>query len=687
MLHYKKIKHFSFCVLMSLCCFSIHAQKEEATPLLQELKKNIPDTTRLNIYTKLSTVYTFSDPEKKFYYANKSRILADKLGIDTLVVHGYIDMGISHGIRNSTDSAIFYFSKAYKKAKQINNISGMARALGSIGYAYDRLDNKEKAIKNILQALELYKQINFKKGINQCYVNLGSLYYDIEQYKVAESYFKLALQTAIKAKDQKGIAHGNFTLGNTYKELKQFQKARAHYSKGLDLANELKNDNEIALSSWGLGQVDVIEGNYNNALERFQRALKINRQIKNEYHKDAVLISIADTYVKLKKFKEAEPYVMEAYDNAVKTNFLVVLSKTLPLIVEINKKQRKFEKALDYQTKLIKVIEDLESEKTTNEVVLADFDRIRSENNNLIKDNTQITAKNTSYVKTIFITSVLLLLVVVLLVLYYNRNKEKKAINDLLQQQKEEIANVNTELASLNQEIVVQNDELEQLNKVKNKFFSIVSHDLRSPLATLKMLFELYRRGELNEAELNQLLSKLEDTIYDTAVFLDNLLEWSKSQLEGMIVKPIFFDVKEQVDRNIRLLNSQIKLKELRVKNAANEPVIAFADPNMINVVIRNLISNAVKFCNPQDAITIKSEIIDQRIVLSIRDTGPGIPEKDLHKLFNLEHTITTSNSGEKGHQIGLVLCKDMMEQNNGFIRVESKLGEGTVFCIDLPKE
>ncbi|MDR6968853.1 signal transduction histidine kinase/Flp pilus assembly protein TadD [Flavobacterium arsenatis] len=680
------MKHFSISVLLLLCFFFGYAQDKNVNQLLEELKKSTSDTSRLRIYTKLSTTYTFTDAEKKFYYANKSRLLADKLGIDTLVVHGFVDMGISHGLRNNTDSALFYFSTAYVKAKQINHKNGMARALGSIGYAYDRLDNKEEAIKNILQALELYKEIKFKKGINQSYVNLGSLYYDIEQYKVAESYFKLALQTAIEGKEQKGIAHGYFTLGNTYKELKDNKKAREHYSKGLEIAIKIENPSEIALARWGLGQVDAIEKNYNEALKQFQIALKINREIKNEYHKDAVLISIAEAYIQLKDYKKAEPYAMEVYNNALRTNFLVVLSKALPLVIEINKEQRKFEVALEYQTKLMTVIDSLNSEKTTKNVVLADFERIRSENDNLVKDNSQIAAKNTNYVKTIFITSVLLLFVVMLLILYYIRNKEKKAINELLQSQKEEIASVNIELETLNKEIIVQNDELEQLNKVKNKFFSIVSHDLRSPLATLKMLFGLYRRGDLSEAELTELLSQLEDTIYNTAVFLDNLLEWSKSQLDGIVVKPTSFDVKEQVDANIRLLETQINIKQLRIENTIEKPVIAFADKNMINVVIRNLISNAVKFCNPNDSIIVKAETKNDKIVICIRDTGPGIAEKDLDKLFNLEHTITTSNTGEKGHQIGLVLCKDMVEQNNGAIRVESKIGEGTVFCIDLPK-
>src|SRR5690606_10077697 len=161
-------------------------------------------------------------------------------------------------------------------------------------------------------------------------------------------------------------------------------------------------------------------------------------------------------------------------------------------------------------------------------------------NKNLEKHNKKIIAKNNDYAIAIAIISFLLILVAVLLVLYYKRNSESKASNAQLKAQKQEIAEVNEELSALNEElktqmeiVSAQNIELEKLNSVKNKFFSIVSHDLRAPIHSLKALFGMYRSGDLSAEELGDLLQRLEDTVYSTASFLDNLLEWSKSQLEG----------------------------------------------------------------------------------------------------------------------------------------------------------
>ena len=286
----------------------------------------------------------------------------------------------------------------------------------------------------------------------------------------------------------------------------------------------------------------------------------------------------------------------------------------------------------------------------------------------------------------------MLIIVGLLLILYYKRNEKKKANNLLLQKQKQEIAEVNEELSALNEELTtqmnivsIQNAELEKLNNVKNKFFSIVSHDLRGPINNLKTLFELYHNGILEEKELNGLLIKLEDNIYTTATFLDNLLEWAKSQLEGITVNPINVSLQEVVAENIKLVDSQIKFKDLNVVNKINPSVAAYVDPNVLHIVLRNLLSNAIKFCAKGDEIIFDAKISNDKVLFSIADTGPGISDEHQKGLFNLAYSNSMGTANEKGYQLGLILCKDMISQSEGSIDVESELGKGTVFHISLP--
>ncbi|MCY1535679.1 Adaptive-response sensory-kinase SasA [compost metagenome] len=279
----------------------------------------------------------------------------------------------------------------------------------------------------------------------------------------------------------------------------------------------------------------------------------------------------------------------------------------------------------------------------------------------------------------------LLIILVIVSVLYYKRNAENKINNKLLQKQKLKIAETNEELTTQIEIVAAQNTELEKLNQIKNKFFSIVSHDLRSPMNSLKGLFELFREGNLDKAELNKLTIRIEDTIQSTATFLDNLLEWSKGQLDGIHIKPVPVNMFQLVQKNIQLMDSPIRAKSLKVENQIHSDIQVYADEDMIDIVVRNLLSNAIKFCYPQHTITFSAAHKGNEVTWKIRDSGPGISVQDQQNLFSLSHTTSTGTSGEKGYHIGLILCKDMIGQNQGRISVESEVGKGTIFSVTLP--
>lgn len=681
------------CFLMFFLGTSAFAQTTKVDELLGQLNKNSPDTTQINIMRKLATAYSAVDPIKKYYYANQYRILAERNGIDSVVSSAYLDMGISYGIRSNLDSALYYFNLGYKKAKESNYEIGIARSNANIGYAYDRLNRKKDAVERYEEALKIFRKLNIKKSINQMNTNLGAIYADLGEYKIANGYFMLVLESAKEIADNDiGLGNVLYSLGNSNRELGNPQKSLAYYQQSLAIRERIGDLNGIALSNWGIGRLYTDKQDFKKALNHLEIALKNNRILKNLYQEAFVLVSLSDAYLGLKDYSTAEKTAKLALVRAKESNSKLPISDALAQLVEVNTAQKKFTAALAFQADYVAINDSLKTDQTTKEVITTDLNRINSDNRNLEKDNKTIAARNADYKVIIAIITGLLIIVAILFVLYYKRNLEKKAINLLLQKQKQEIAEVNEELGALNEELKTQMDivsaqnlELEKLNSVKNKFFSIVSHDLRSPLNTLKSLFTLYRKGDLNKEELNGLLKRLEDTIYTTATFLDNLLEWSKSQLEGIVVKPSTFAIAQIITENIKLMDSQINLKKLKVENNIPQDMLVFADPDMINVVFRNLFSNAIKFCNTEDSISFNAHLTNGKVICTISDTGPGISEQDQKHLFNLTHTMSTGTAGEKGYHIGLILCRDMIVQNHGEIQVDSKLGEGTSFLITLP--
>jgi len=677
------------------------AQTSKITQLQAKLNQVQADTARLHLLQQISEAYTSVDPIKKLYYANLFKTLAEKLHNEQAIADAYVQIGISYGVRSKLDSALIFFKLAYNQSAKIKYLLGMGKSLSDMGFVYDHLDNDKEAIKCDFQALAILKKTTNQRGINQLYINIGSIYFDLKKYELAETYFNQCLISYTASKDTAGIGYGLFVMGNCFQALKQDDKALDYFSKSLAIREKLGDVNGIALVKRGMGQAYFHQKQYEQSLNYLNTALKSIQGIQDKYEECAVLLDLSDVYLAINDYNKAIAAATRSmnYCKEIKSNSGV--SEAIERLIAAYKKKGDFKKASQYQSEYITMQENILNDKALKDVTLTEFGRIRSENAALTKNNRLIASKNNNYLaqlnqytNIIVVIGVILASVILLLLIIYRRNLEKQTTNKLLLQQKEEIAAINEELEALNEEINTQmeivntqNSELERLNGVKNKFFSIVSHDLRAPLSTLQTLFSIYHRGDIDEDDFEMLLARLEGTLISTAEFLDNLLEWSKNQLEGMIIKPANFNIGDCIAENIRLFESQIGLKRLKVDNQANGPLMVYADRNMITLVIRNLLSNSIKFCRPGDEITFSVKREANQVLIAIHDTGPGISEADSENLFNLEHTISAGTQNEKGNHLGLILCRDMVIQNNGNIQFESKPGEGTTFWVELPVE
>ncbi len=226
-----------------------------------------------------------------------------------------------------------------------------------------------------------------------------------------------------------------------------------------------------------------------------------------------------------------------------------------------------------------------------------------------------------------------------------------------------------------------------ELNASKDKFFSIISHDLRSPFNSILGFAELLWKNtdDFNKPEIEKIAADIYKTGNETIDLLDNLLEWSRSQTGKLEIDPENFSLKEMVDDTIDLLNENAKRKSINVLNEVPVHVIIFADKNMTSTVMRNLLSNAIKFTDGGN-VRIEAKDLDNFVEVTITDTGVGIKQENIEKLFRLEVEFSTrGTANEKGTGLGLILCKEFIEKNNGEIYVESEEGKGTSFVFKLP--
>jgi signal transduction histidine kinase len=239
------------------------------------------------------------------------------------------------------------------------------------------------------------------------------------------------------------------------------------------------------------------------------------------------------------------------------------------------------------------------------------------------------------------------------------------------------------------EELIRRNAELANLNRSKDIMMSVVGHDLKNPFNTILLAAQLLRSrfNILQDDKKKEILGIIESTSSKTYLLFENLLKWASIQTELIKFVPGPVNLKQIIRECLDFSSESIVMKKISVDFNQDEPCEVFADQNMVGIVVRNLISNAVKFTNPGGIIHIECEIMDQAVKCTVADNGVGLNEKELGNLFDMEKRIPgTGTSGETGTGLGLILSREFLIRNRGDLEVESKAGEGSRFSFTLPR-
>ncbi len=258
-------------------------------------------------------------------------------------------------------------------------------------------------------------------------------------------------------------------------------------------------------------------------------------------------------------------------------------------------------------------------------------------------------------------------------------------------QKKELIARVNNhiELTLAKKRIQEQAEEIKKINRTKDHLYSIIAHDIKSPFSNISMLISALAEGylEVGSEEYEEILQSINQSTQETYSLLENLLQWTRSQTGDLEVNPETFNMKEVTGTAVRFseLNARNKQIDLQVEMKDNLPL--HADRNMMQSVMQNLVGNAIKFTPEGGKVTIQGIQENDQVIVKIADTGVGISEENMKKLFTDRGQITTlGTNNEKGSGLGLLLAQSFVEQNGGKIKVESTPGEGTTLTLTFPK-
>ncbi len=262
----------------------------------------------------------------------------------------------------------------------------------------------------------------------------------------------------------------------------------------------------------------------------------------------------------------------------------------------------------------------------------------------------------------------------------------KNHLEDLVEERTTELQSMSTELERQKLKLESTNRDLVEAMNSRNRLFAIIGHDVRAPIGyNLQALEMLIDNPDISEKERNELLKMMASSSEVTYNLLDNLLVWGRSQTGKLKATLVRVKLKDLIDESLELINIGLKEKHLKVEVYVNEQHYVEADRDQLYIVIRNLVSNAMKFTPEKGSIYISSKKFNGEVIISIRDTGIGIPEGILNKLLDSKsHVSTNGTRGEKGSGLGLKICQEIVQTNNGWMRIESSSGEGTTISFGI---
>lgn len=625
-------------------------------------------------------IYTgqFQKGEK---YITKGLALAREIENDKYISLGLGSLAAYHMNTGNYDKALELLKKTLQKAKDAGLKDAEARAKFNIGSILTNLGDRAGGLRYMTEALNHFESTNNVTIVSRILNNIAVNYHAWKDYDLALRYYRKTLRNYERNGDILGKVVVLNNIGEIYKDKGQYEMALAYYNQIFDLAKTNDVSEFYQAVGWvGLAETYLRTGEIDLAKKYAEQARRIFQQAQMQEGIINANLILSEVNLNEGNLRQAKQLIDPCITQSEQIGLKELYQKACLLNSRILDKQGRHKQALESYKRYVAITDTLNLEKQLHQLALhrAELDISEKENeiellqkDNEIKDLQLIKQKTQS--RTLIIVVALLMVVIALSLSY---NKVRKRTNELLQEK--------------NRQILQQHEELIQVNQTKDKFLSIIGHDLRNPIGAFKdVVSQLAEFPEMFTEELRkQILDELRDEAESTYFLLDNLLLWAKTQKNSMQYKPERLRLNLVVKNNV-ILNKRIaERKEIELKSSIPDNVVVYADHNMVDLIIRNLLSNAIKFTPQKGKVKLTvSDKDDQFYEISVRDTGVGIAKEDIPRLFDgNDHHSTYGTGKEKGSGLGLILCKEFVEANGGTIEVQSKVNKGSTFFFTLKK-
>jgi signal transduction histidine kinase len=644
------------CLLLIANIGKAQVSNPKTDSLLTVLKNTTQDTSKVNALTSIASEYYFLDAEMGLSYANKALVISKKINWNEGIAKSLCNMGINYSVIGEPDSAIYNLNNALQLS---NNKQLRASIFKNLGVINVSKGNYPKSLEYSFEALKLYEDLHDETNIAHLQKNIGGIYYYTSDYKQALIYFNKALKNYTKLNSSNGKCKTLQNIGTLYNHINKDFIAITYFNEAQKILDQTKDKEGIVFNKYSLGVILLAANKFSEALQNIIEAKTIAKEIKNLRYEAASLMTEARIYKQQSEFKEgtektallkkAEPVLFKSIEISKKTSNPLNLGKAYKLLSEIYSLKNEHKKAKELYVlyaDLQDSILDLDTKETIKNI--EDKRTIDLKNKEIEINKLTIDAKEKQ--KWYFIAGLILLFIIGALILIQSLNRKK----------------INIKLNTLN-------TELDKSNKIKARFFSIINHDLRSPVSNIIHFLHLQKENPqlLNEENKKRLEIKIIDAAENLLNSMEDMLLWSKGQMEHFKPIPRIIILDDLFDE----LNKQFfNYQNVTCSFENRQHLQLITDVDYLKTIIRNLTSNAVKALTltPNATIVWKATQQNNSICLSITDNGTEAKTEQFKALYNDDEVVGIKTG------LGLHLIKDLAKAIDCKITVNIMENTGT---------
>jgi len=671
--------------LICLACFPfghLYAQDSRVDSLLDQAV-SLTDNELATTYYELSLSLQEEYPDSALYFANRAELLLQKNDQETLLPFLYKSKGQIYENKLVTERSLLYYKKAYDEFIKLENYSELGSCAHKMGDLYYEMANYSEAYFFYMQSLNASERENDQLGIARMENNLGLVSHEMGRLDEAEKHYQKAYSLYSENGYSTEECGALLNIGSILYDRQLYDSALNYF---LEVMIKLDPDSLTSTQ-----QRYILSGVYNNtalaynnlgdqklALAYFRKGLLLATRADDQLTTGEVYVNMGSLFGEMNNQDSALFYLHRALRIAQQREFPSLELEVYEELAMLHAKPGSYASAYNWMVRYDTLYKSLFNEKQSDRIM-----QLRSRYEQEISEKEILQLQSESQVQKMLnkLFIIFIVVIVVLAIIIAVNLRSKKLTNQML-------AERNLQISNAIQKLSESENELHKLNKSKDRIFSVVAHDLRNPVAAVtgfsELLYDNFDEFPV-DTQKEYLLQILQGT-QRIQNLLENLLIWARSQMKAVKYEPESLKVKALLAECVREMKVNLDHKKVDCQLKMNTSCVVFADKAMMYTVFRNLIVNAIKFSFPGGKIMITSKTSENSCNIMVSDDGIGIQPEIQEKLFSANEVVSTpGTTGESGSGLGLVICKEFLDRNQGEISVESEPGNGSTFIVCLP--